>query len=178
MRDRYKIYENEGIHFVTSTIIEWIPVFTSESYFNIIIDSLKYCMQNKNFCLYNYVILDNHFHMIVSASDLSGTLASIRKYTASQIVKQLTEDKNTWLLNLMSFYKKKHKIKSQYQVWQEGVHPELIQSDTIYRQKAEYIHNNPLERGYVSRQEHWLYSSARNYILGDDSLIKVNKELV
>jgi len=30
-------------------------------------------------------------------------------------------------------------------------------------QKLEYIHNNPVARGYVDDPVHWRYSSARNY---------------
>ncbi|MGL6095965.1 MAG: hypothetical protein ACRC7O_09240 [Fimbriiglobus sp.] len=30
-------------------------------------------------------------------------------------------------------------------------------------QKREYIHNNPVRRGYVDVSWHWRYSSARNY---------------
>jgi len=30
-------------------------------------------------------------------------------------------------------------------------------------QKLEYIHQNPVKRGYVAEAEHWLWSSARNY---------------
>ena len=30
-------------------------------------------------------------------------------------------------------------------------------------QKLEYIHNNPVKRGYVDEAVHWRYSRARNY---------------
>jgi hypothetical protein len=30
-------------------------------------------------------------------------------------------------------------------------------------QKTEYIHHNPVDRGFVDLPEHWRYSSARNY---------------
>jgi len=33
----------------------------------------------------------------------------------------------------------------------------------MFRQKAEYIHNNPVKRGLVEEAEHWVYSSARNF---------------
>ena len=42
MKSRYKVYNQEGIHFVTSTIIEWIPVFTSKKYCDVVIESLKF----------------------------------------------------------------------------------------------------------------------------------------
>ena len=33
MRDRYKITQKDRIHFMTSTVIEWLPIFTHEKYF-------------------------------------------------------------------------------------------------------------------------------------------------
>ena len=67
MRDRYTICEQDGVHFFTSTINKWLPVFTSKTYFDIIIESLQFCIDNKAFQLYAYVIMDNHFHIIASS---------------------------------------------------------------------------------------------------------------
>jgi hypothetical protein len=61
-------------------------------------------------------------------------------------------------------YGKTHKHDRAYQFWQEGVHPELIQNEAMMRQKIEYIHHNPVKRGYVGKAEHWRYSSARDYL--------------
>jgi hypothetical protein len=33
----------------------------------------------------------------------------------------------------------------------------------MMRQKIQYIHDNPVKRGYVDLSEHWRYSSYRNY---------------
>ena len=33
--------------------------------------------------------------------------------------------------------------------WQEGYQPKLIQTDTMMISKIQYIHNNPVKRGYV-----------------------------
>lgn len=51
----------------------------------------------------------------------------------------------------------------QFQVWQEGSHPQEIKDDEMMRQKLEYVHINPLKREYVDEAVHWRYSSARNY---------------
>jgi putative transposase len=57
-----------------------------------------------------------------------------------------------------------HRVSSQeYHLWQVGDHPQQIQSDEMMLQKLEYIHNNPVRRGYVDEPTHWRYSSARNY---------------
>jgi REP element-mobilizing transposase RayT len=52
---------------------------------------------------------------------------------------------------------------SDHQVWQEGFHPKQIIGDSMMIQKIEYIHNNPVKRGFVDFPEDWRYSSARNY---------------
>lgn len=41
--------------------------------------------------------------------------------------------------------------------------PEELCSDALMGQKIEYIHNNPVRRGYVDKPEDWRYFSARNY---------------
>jgi putative transposase len=174
MRSRYKITEKDGIYFITSTIIEWMPVFTGRPYFDLMIQSFTFCCQHKGLQLFSYVIVDNHFHAVVGGLNLSRTIADLKKFTAKTILEQLQQDGKTWLLNQLAYYKKRHKTESDYQVWQEGYHPELIMTEAMLIQKLEYIHSNPVKRGYVTVPEHWLYSSARNYVLGDHSIIELD----
>ena len=70
--------------------------------------------------------------------------------------------------------KNKYKIGQTFQFWQEGFHPKLIQNEAILRNKLEYIHNNPVARGYVDDPIHWRYSSYRNY-MGADGILMVDK---
>ncbi|MDV3353670.1 hypothetical protein QGP82_33660 [Leptothoe sp. LEGE 181152] len=65
-----------------------------------------------------------------------------------------------------------HKTGQRYQMWQEGFHPKMICSDEMLRQKLDYIHNNPVKRGYVDNPAHWRYSSYRNY-LGEPGLLSI-----
>jgi steroid 5-alpha reductase family enzyme len=48
----------------------------------------------------------------------------------------------------------------------------MIASEAMLRQKVEYIHQNPVKRGYVDDPAHWRYSSYRNY-LGEAGLLPV-----
>ena len=50
---------------------------------------------------------------------------------------------------------------------------EVIQNVGMLRTKLEYIHNNPVQAGLVASPEEYKYSSARNYILGDHSIIEI-----
>jgi putative transposase len=64
-------------------------------------------------------------------------------------------------------------VQSTYQVWEEGSHPQRIEDEVVMRQKLDYIHYNPVKRGYVDLPEHWRWSSARNY-LGQSGLVPVD----
>ena len=79
------------------------------------------------------------------------------------------------ILGQLERLKAKHKTDRAYQFWQEGSHPQMIQCDEMMLQKLEYIHNNPVVRGYVDEPIHWRRSSARNYA-GQSGLISVSTQ--
>ena len=164
MRTRYKFLESENnLYFLTFTVVEKIPVFTNSQYCNVIIENFKFYQENKNLKIFNYVIMDNHVHMIMShKKDIGKVVQDFKKYTAKQALELLTNDSRQWIKYLLKFFKKSYKSVSTYQFWQEGSHPELIQTQEMYNQKVEYIHNNPVKRGLVYEDRDWYYSSARN----------------
>ena len=159
---------------MTCTVLHWIPVFTRPETVEILLDSFRYLMKD-SLRVYAYIILENHLHFIAQSEQLDRHMARFRSYTAKQLIRFLQENKVKTILDQLAFYKKAHKRDRAYQFWQEGVHPEWIQNEAIMRQKIAYIHQNPVNRGYVDRPEHWRYSSARNY-LGMEGLLKVCRE--
>ena len=173
-RSRYKLTQPDQAHFVTLTVLHWIPVFTRPDTVDIILNSLRYLMA-EGLQVYAYVILENHLHMVVESPQLDKDLARLKSFTAKEIIRYLDENKVKTILEQLAFYKKAHKSDRAYQLWQEGVHPELIQDESMMRQKVDYIHHNPVERGYVDRAEYWRYSSARNY-LGQSGLLEVSQQ--
>jgi len=176
MRSRYRIYDNGAIHFVTSTTVGWVPVFTHAGRFQILIDTFKFCQKSKGLKIYAFVILDNHFHLVMEAPDISGVMQSIKRHTARTIIDALgAGEMDEWLGAQLRFYRQKHKVESDHQLWQEGYHPQKIVGAEMLHQKIEYIHNNPVKRGLVDVPEHWRYSSARNYMSGDGSVLDIDE---
>ena len=173
-RSRYKITNPQAPHFITLTVLHWIPVFTRPETVNILLESLKF-LSAEGLKVYAYVILENHAHFIVQSPSLDRDIARYKSYTAKQLIQYLSKHQVKQILDQLAFYKKAHKNDRAYQFWQEGVHPELIQGDEMMKQKIEYIHHNPVKRGYVDKAEHWRYSSARDY-LGQEGLLKVCRQ--
>ena len=162
-RSKYKIYEPTHPHFMTCTVLNWIPLFTNRDSVDILIQSFKYLQENNNFKLYAYVILENHIHIIAQSDDLAKSMAKFKRHTARQLLNLLKEREMQTILKQLVFYKKAHKTDREYQVWQEGSQPKLIQTNEMMISKINYIHQNPVKRGYVDDPIHWRYSSARDY---------------
>ena len=165
-RSRYKFVDPTLPHFVTCTVLHWVPVFTRPDTVEIVLDSLRYLMA-EGLKVYAFVILENHLHLVAQSNQLDRDMMRFKSFTARQLIQYLEEKKVLPILEQLAFYKKAHKDNRTYQFWQEGVHPEWMQNEAMLRQKVDYIHHNPVKRGYVDETRHWRYSSARNY-LGED----------
>ena len=128
-RSRYKIYEPTHPHFVTCTILHWLPIFTRVQSTQIIFDSIKFLQNKDNLKLYAYVILENHLHMVLSSNDLHKSMQSFKQYTAKQILELLKKENAKIILDQLMFYKKANHKEKTYQVWEEGYQPKLIKTD-------------------------------------------------
>src|SRR5690606_35917440 len=71
--------------------------------------------------------------------------------------------RSQWLLWMFERAGKKNATTSKYQFWQHHNKPIELWSDSVIKQKIDYIHNNPVESGFVTHPINWKYSSARNY---------------
>lgn len=157
-----------SIYFLTLTVVEWIDIFTKNRYFECLKNSLQYCIDNKGLILYEYVFMTNHIHLIARADEGSQGLDAIvrdfKSFTTHEIKFLLKNDNRKYILRLLknSFRSKKE---NEHQVWQRENWPEEIYSDDFCNTKVEYIWQNPVKRGYVSKPEDWLYSSARQRLL-------------
>ncbi|BAF72447.1 REP-associated tyrosine transposase [Sulfurovum sp. NBC37-1] len=173
-RGRYKIYEPTHPHFMTCTVLHWIPLFTRKESVEILLESFRYLQEHDQLNIYAYVILENHLHLVAQSDDIAQSMTKFKRYTARGVLKLLQKNNVITILDQLAFYKKAHKSDREYQVWQEGLQPKLIQSDAMMKVKINYIHQNPVKRGYVDEPSHWRYSSARDYE-GQSGLLEIER---
>ncbi len=69
-RSRYRIHEPTHPHFLTCTVLQWLPLFAQSANVQILSDSLRYLQDQGRLTLYGYVILENHCHLLAAAPDL------------------------------------------------------------------------------------------------------------
>jgi REP element-mobilizing transposase RayT len=162
-RSRYTIIDSALPHFLTCTVVEWLPLFTRPALVEIVLDAWRYQQVHQGLRLYGYVVLENHLHFLAQSPDLVKCVAGFKSFTARSIIDHLEHANAQSTLKRLRFAKRAHKVDRVYQVWQEGTHAEAVFSEPVMRQKLDYIHHNPVKRGYVDEGAHWRYSSARDY---------------
>ena len=63
----------------------------------------------------------------------------------------------------------------RYQFWQQNNKPIELWTDKVIQQKIDYIHNNPVESGFVRDPVDWKYSSAKNY-QDDHTILEIDND--
>lgn len=142
----------------------WLPVFVNSATSEIIWESLRYCRNERGLRIYAYVLMPTHFHLIVSyEGDLSGILRDFKRFTACKIAELYEHTPHPPFRNVFRFCGKENRPATEHKVWQDGSHPELIKSQEFFKQKVDYIHNNPYRKGLVTDPHAWTNSSIRYF---------------
>jgi hypothetical protein len=102
-------------------------------------------------------------------------MRDFKKFTSKEIVRELQRRNERDLLRQLEAAASSTK-KQPHRVWDEGYFDKSIYSEAFLFQKMEYIHNNPLQPHWslAATAAEYPYSSARNYLLGDDSVLEID----
>ena len=179
MSTGYQITDQSAIYFVTNTVVDWVDVFTRQSYRDIVIDSLNYCCKNKGLKIYAYVIMSNHLHLIVQSETghLSDTIRDYKRFTATAIIETIAtqpESRSEWMLHRFKWNGSNNIRNSANQFWIQDNRPEVIFTPDFFMQKLNYIHENPVRAGIVGKAEDYLYSSASTIILNKKGFLPIS----
>ena len=70
-RSRYRFGEDYYPHFLTNTVVAWLPVFSQPEFVEIVLDSWRFLHRKRNIDILAFVILENHLHWIAVGPQLS-----------------------------------------------------------------------------------------------------------
>jgi putative transposase len=175
-RGRSVFGDRGHVFFLTTTVMNFDKVFgISEAYYQILLDSLKHQLSEHRAVLLAYVLMPSHIHLLVAlpvGESVSDFMRDFKKFTSTRIRQRLEQDGQTqWLQRLRN--NSKGKKKQVFKLWMDRFDDVVIYSDEVLRVKMEYIHHNPVKAGLVKKPEDWKFSSARNYLYSDQSLVAV-----
>ncbi len=152
--------------FLTAVCYDFKMLLAEEKRKMIVLNSLKFLVENKDIIIHGYVIMDNHIHLIWQAiGDKTNEQLqrSLLKFTADAFKKELISTNESFLEEFL--VKKKDR---NYQFWKrDSIQVDLF-SEKFFKQKLTYIHDNPVKAGLSDLPEDYLYSSAAFYENGID----------
>ena len=179
MSRKYKFQDQERLYFISTAIIEWIDVFTRPLYKDIVINSLKYCQQHKDLDIYAYCLMTNHLHLIIGTRGrkMEYTLRDMKQFTAKRILEEIEtnskESRKEWMLAKFEKAGKLNPGNDIYQFWQHDNHPIELASFSMFKEKLDYIHYNPVAEGFIIMLEDWLYNSAKSYCKEETGMLDI-----
>jgi putative transposase len=172
MSRKYKFRNPEGFYFITYTVVNWIDIFIRNEYREIMLDSWKYCIQEKGLVISAWCIMTSHIHMIIGSrkNKLENIMRDMKSHTSTSMKKAISENpvesRKKWMIKMFVEAGSLKNHNKNFQFWQHGSHPVELYSNEIMEQKLDYIHENPVKAGFVNRPEDYVYSSAIDYAGG------------
>jgi len=165
---------------VSFATVNWIDVFTRQVYYKVLEESINYCRaEKKGMEIYCYCFMPSHVHFIFRSSkeEPSELLRAFKKHTSKKVIEAIEnnpqESRKEWLLWMFERAGTKKGNISKYQFWQHHNKPIELWSEKVIKQKIDYIHNNPVETGFVTNPIDWKYSSARNF-QDDNTILEID----
>ena len=169
MSRKYKFHDNDKLYFISFATVYWIDVFVREEYFQAIIDSWKHCQQEKGLEIYGWCIMPSHVHMIIGSKKerLENIVRDMKKHTSLTLKTIINsnnfESRKEWMMWMFERAGKKNGNNKDWQFWQQRNKPLEITGQQMFDEKLLYIHQNPVQAGFVTKEEDWKYSSARDF---------------
>lgn len=169
-RSRYIITEPNQPHFLTCTVMEWLPLFSRPALVEIVLDCWRDTSRNTRACSPMARGDGESPALSGPVPEPAALPGRFKSFTARKVIEHLQRNGAERALERLRSSKRTHKHDRQYQFWQEGSHAERVCSEAVM--EALLHPSQPMRRGYVDRPEHWRYSSARNYA-GETGLLEV-----
>jgi len=137
--------EPGGVYFITSVTNKRAPLLVNEVAARFLVASLIFHKYIFNYKLLGYVVMPNHFHILVQPND---------RYNISKIMNHIKGN-----------YARKYNqiIRRVGKLWQQGFYDSVMRDENEIRKWLEYMHNNPVDAGIVSSPEEYEFSSYHQY---------------
>ena len=173
-----RYYGQNHVHFITTSTYRRARLFDFERFRRIFARSLGDVRDALRFKLIGYVLMPEHFHILLWPGDQanpSEIVRSLKIRTAMQILKELRDaNRQPWYSRMLSKLVLPETVHSPatYRIWQRRFYDMNICSERKLQEKLTYIHNNPVKRRLVESADKWPWSSFGYSRFEDDSILK------
>lgn len=155
------VIESNKPYHITCVVGGLLPLFSQPGIVDIILERWRNLRKREGLQLFAYVVMEEHLHFVAQAERLDSCLSDFVGDTEKQILEYLHEQRlERFLLRLN---RGAAGATATGRIWQDVFEVELLPDNDSVLKTLDYVHINPVKRGYVDLAEDWRYSSARNY---------------
>jgi len=151
-----RFQQSRNLHFLTFSCYHRLPNFQHTNARATFESSLERVRQKYELCVYGYVVMPEHVHMLVNEPERE-TLAKAMQSLKQSVARTLA-------------------LRAANPFWQARYYDFNVWSERKFVEKLRYIHRNPVVRGLVARPEDWPWSSFRHYMTGDPGPVEIESE--
>ena len=128
-----RFQQGRQIHFLTFSCYHRQPKLTNASACGTFVDALERVRRDYGLCVYGYVVMPEHVHLLVNEPERS-TLAQAIKSLKQGVARRLA-------------------LRAEDSFWQARYYDFNVWSEKKFMEKLRYIHRNPVKRGLAARPE-------------------------
>ncbi len=146
-----RIYDDlSQFYFITSKTYQNEKIFNDDNKIKLFLKCVKYLAKQKYFSLFAWVILPDHFHLlleIIGKKNISQIMHDLKSYTANQI-SRLFFDRRQGFHALPSKLKGSRSVEASaterkyVKIWQTSFYDHLIRNQQDLYNHLDYIHYN------------------------------------
>jgi len=167
-----RYYGRGDLHFLTFSCYRRLPLLRTVRARNLFVHALGKIRERYSFLLVGYVVMPDHVHLLISEPP---------KVTPSVVLKSLKQRVSRDL--------RKNKRRVSYaqlrlpfmgadaglsRFWQPRFYDFNVYSRRKQREKLDYMHANPVNRGLVRNPGAWMWSSFLFYEKGERGLVPID----
>ncbi len=115
---------------------------------------MNFCHNHKGLRIHAYVIMPTHFHAMLFMQNFDppafkATLTDLRKFTARTLIDHCRRNTDPVFRRAIRANSGEDRDR---RFWKTTTHPEPIETERFYRQKLDYLHDNPCRKGLFLRR--------------------------
>jgi putative transposase len=144
----YRGVTGKGTYFITSATYLKKSLLQSARMANLFLDVLENYRRQHRFLLHEFVLMPDHFHMLLTPAE--------------------TLEKAVQLIKGGFSFRAKKELGFGGEIWEHSFVDRRVRDELEYERFREYIHQNPVKRGLAAVAGEYRYSSAARVIPLDE----------
>jgi|SRR5271168_703124 len=137
-----------SIYFITASTFQRRPLFRKEPMARLFVEVLFHYRDKKNYILHEFVVMPDHFHLLLSPV--------------------LSLERSLQLIKGGFSHRAKREVDHSGEIWQPSYYDRRVREIEDYNTIKYYIRRNPVQRRLAETPEQYPYSSAHPGFVQDE----------